>query len=173
MRCCCMGLKSRIRGLVAPAVRRAIASALTYPVIRRNVIRALAADPALENIPYLEGKHLDNARLFANRYDLISSLRCIEGGVIAEVGVAHGEFSEFLLNELKPRSFVAFDVFDMHEWGTFWGTTTSNLLNNMSHLEYYKRRFAHRSAQVVIEVGMSNSTLAKYPDKSFDLIYVD
>jgi predicted O-methyltransferase YrrM len=50
---------------------------------------------------------------------------------------------------------------------------TKILLSNMRHLDYYKQKFADRGAQVVVEVGRSNLNLAKYPDKSFDLIYVD
>ena len=53
--------------------------------------------------PALEAKHLDNPKFFANRNDLISSLRPGEGGVIAEIGVAHGDFSEYLLDELQPQ----------------------------------------------------------------------
>ena len=43
----------------------------------------------------------------------------------------------------------------------------------MTQLEHYRRKFADRGSQVVIEVGMSQQNLAKYPDKSFDLIYID
>ena len=173
-----MGLKNRLRRSLAPAVRhisaRAIPAALGYPAIRDNVMKALAADPTLESIPPLQAKHLDDARLFANRNDLISSMRSvIEGGVIAEVGVAQGDFSEFLLQELEPTKFVAFDIFNMHEWGAAWGDSTSNVLNNMTHLEFYRRRFADRGTQITIEVGMSHLNLANYPDKSFDLIYID
>jgi Methyltransferase domain len=171
-----VGLTGRLRRVVAPVRRigaRAIPFALKYSAIRENVMRALAANRAHENIPPLEAKHLDNARLFANRKDLISSIPSIQGGVVAEVGVAHGDFSEFLIDQLKPKRFVAFDLFTMHEWGVAWEDTTANLLNNMTHLEFYKRRFADRSAEVVIEVGMSHLTLGKYPNKSFDLIYID
>ena len=134
---------------------------------------AIAAGFWKDEYPTLEAKHLDNPRLFANREDLISALRSAEGGVIAEVGVAHGVFSEYLLNELRPRKFVAFDIFNMHEWDTYCNVRTNILFNNMTHLDYYRRKFADRGSQVVIEVGKSNLTLAKYPDKSFDLIYVD
>jgi hypothetical protein len=169
-----MALKDRIRRLVAPAIRRISAKALTHPTIRQDVMRSLFANYTVGNIPALEGKHLDEAQLFADRKSLISSLRSIEGGFIAEVGVAEGDFSEFLLNELKPTLFVAFDIFNfnMQEWGA-WGQTTAKLFNGISHLDFYKRRFADRGSQVVIEVGMSHSTLAKYPDRFFDLIYLD
>ncbi len=76
--------------------------------MRRSVI---AAGFWNEDYPAVEAKHLDNPRLFANREDLISSMRSAEGGLIGEVGVAHGIFSEYLLNELRPRKFVAFDLF--------------------------------------------------------------
>jgi hypothetical protein len=78
-----------------------------------------------------------------------------------------------LIEQLKPKRFVAFDLFNMHEWSNAWGIPTVKYLYNMTHLEFYKRRFADRSAEVVIEVGMSHLTVVKYPDKSFDLIYID
>lgn len=150
------------------------------PVFQTNAIRkyamrraAIAAGFWNEDYPTLQSKHLDNPRLFANREDLISAMRSVEEGVIAEVGVAHGLFSEYLLNELRPRKFVAFDIFNMHEWDTYCNVPTNILFNNMTHLDYYRRKFADRGSQVVTEVGKSNFNLAKYPDKSFDLIYID
>jgi predicted O-methyltransferase YrrM len=47
------------------------------------------------------------------------------------------------------------------------------MFGNMTQLEHYRRKFADRGPQVVIEVGMSQQNLAKYPNKSFDLIYID
>jgi hypothetical protein len=61
----------------------------------------------------------------------------------------------------------------MHEWDTYCNVPTHILLNNMTPLDYYRRKFADRGSQVVIEVGRSNLNLATYPDKSFDLIYID
>lgn len=122
--------------------------------------------------PALETKHLDNPRLFAHRNDLISSLRPGAGGVIAEIGVAHGDFSEYLLDELRPQEFVAFDLFNMEEWlpTRQWSIER---LNNMTHLEFYRQRFNSRGAQVKVEVGMSYLRLAAYKDRYFDLIYID
>ena len=154
---------------------QAVAPVFRAPAIRDYAMRRAVAAWGLwdDDYPALEPKHLDNPKLFANREDLISSMRFAEGGVIAEIGVATGEFSEYLLNQLQPKKFVAFDVFNLHEWDTFLRIPTKILFNNMTHLDYYKQKFADRGAQVVIEVGRSNLNLAKYPDKSFDLIYVD
>jgi Methyltransferase domain len=126
-----------------------------------------------QDYPALEANHVENARLFANREDLISSMGFMEGGVVAEIGVAQGNFSEYLLTVLRPRKFVAFDTFAMHEYPMHWGVPSSKLFDNMTHLEFYKRKFSDRSAQVVLEVGLSNEKLAIYPDECFDLIYID
>jgi disulfide oxidoreductase YuzD len=123
--------------------------------------------------PALESRHLAGAKLFANREALIASLPLAPGGTIAEIGVAHGDFSEFLLVQLAPRTLVAFDFFNMHEAGTLWGKDTRQLLQGMKHLDFYQHRFRGRGDQVVTEPGVSYLTLAKYPDRTFDMVYVD
>jgi hypothetical protein len=125
------------------------------------------------DFPALEARHLAGAGLFANREALIASLPLAAGGTIAEIGVAHGEFSEFLLAQLAPKALVAFDFFHMHEAGSLWGKDTRQLLQGMNHLEFYKYRFRSRGDQVVTEPGVSYLTLSKYPDRTFDMIYVD
>jgi hypothetical protein len=128
--------------------------------------------PTVE-FPALEPRHLAGARLFANREALIASLPLPPGGTIAEIGVAHGDFSEFLLRQLAPKTLVAFDFFNMHEAGALWGKDARQLLHGMKHLDFYRHRFRNRGDQVVTEPGMSYLTLAKYPDRTFDMIYVD
>ena len=120
--------------------------------------------------PALESKHFDNPSLFAHRNDLISSLRPGQDGVIAEIGVAHGDFSEYLLDELRPQEFVAFDVFNMEAWlpKRQWSVER---LNNMTHLEFYRQRFCDRGTQVKTEVGLSYLQLATYKDK-YLILYI-
>ena len=171
---------NKLLGQIRRVGGMAIAPVFKVDAIRHYVLaRAVSENISTQNYPTLEAKHLDNPRLFTDRMLLLSSMRSVKGGVIAEVGVAEGDFSEYLLNELRPKKFVAFDIFTMHEWdrvggGPWRGIGKPNvLLENMTHLDYYKRRFADRGAQVVIEVGMSSVNLKKYPDKTFDLIYID
>jgi hypothetical protein len=121
------GLK-QIRRLVG----RAAAVLFKVEAIRRYAMRTIAATTFdvqnySENYPALKAKHLDNARLFANRQDLISSMTFLKGGVIAEIGVADGCFSEFLLSELQPKRFVAFYIFTMHEFTTSWAGTNRHV----------------------------------------------
>jgi hypothetical protein len=123
--------------------------------------------------PDLTESHLREAKLYSSREDLLAGLNFLRGGVIAEVGVAFGDFSEFILNTLEPRKFVAIDDFEMDAWESAWGVSISTTFKGMRHLDFYKRRFALRGAQVVIEVGKSEDTLRRYEDKFFDMIYID
>jgi disulfide oxidoreductase YuzD len=126
-----------------------------------------APNPTVE-APALEPRHLAGARLFANREALIASLPIAPGGTIAEIGVLRGEFSQLLLATLQPKTFVAFDLFTEHPVQSKRGR--GEIAYNS---QFYRRRFADRGDQVVIEVGPSHIMLAKYPDRTFDMIYVD
>ena len=76
---------TRIRRVGGMAAR----SLLKVNAIREFVIHSISYNNS-ENYPVIEAKHLDNARLFAHREDLISYFSFLEGGVIAEIGVADG-----------------------------------------------------------------------------------
>jgi hypothetical protein len=97
----------------------------------------------------------------------------LRGGIFAEIGVARGDFSEFLIEKLEPRLFVGFDIFLMHEYPEHWGTPSEILFNGKTQLEFYKERFSSRGKQVVTEVGPGDVKLLEYPDEYFDLIYID
>lgn len=167
-----MGLKRQLVPIVASIIRRMAARTRSHATIRDNITAGIFTNFSLDHIPVLETKHLHDARLFANREDLIQSLDSVKGGVVAEVGVALGEFSEFLLDELQPKKFVAFDTFTIYKWGGTWkGVAVNDWLKGDNHLDYYRKKFDNRP-EVLIEVGMSHQTLARYPEKFFDLIYL-
>jgi predicted O-methyltransferase YrrM len=122
--------------------------------------------------PDLQARHVEGAKLFASRADLIRSLAPdMSGKAIAEVGVAFGDFSEVLLRELNPAHFVAFDLFNIHVWPSIWGKKPSDTFGGKTHPEFYRERFS--SHNITLEPGMSWETLPTYPDGFFDLIYVD
>jgi Methyltransferase domain len=130
-------------------------------------------DYPYRDYPELTERHLREAKLYSSRKHLLADLKFLRGGVIAEVGVAYGDFSEFILKTLEPKIFVAFDLFQMHNMPVAWGVPTSVTLKGMTHVDFYKNRFASRGDQVVIEVGNSNDTVPCYQDKLFDMIYID
>ncbi|AOJ79922.1 hypothetical protein WS86_04285 [Burkholderia savannae] len=124
------------------------------------------------DFPALERKHLVDAKLFAHRVDMVSWFGTF-GGTIAELGVAAGDFSNVMIERLKPSKFVAIDLFDMHKYPVIWGRPSSELFNNKTQLDFFRDRFSGEGDRLVTEVGLSYEMLGKYPDHSFDLIYVD
>src|SRR5271169_6191736 len=102
--------------------------------------------------PALSWRHVAGARLFANREDLAASLAIRRDPVIAEIGVARGEFSEFLVRHFAPAKFVAFDTFTMDEWGDCWGTPANDYLGGMTHLDCYRDRIRTFGNCVSLEV---------------------
>lgn len=133
----------------------------------------LAKRPAYPHpsYPLLTERNLEVARLFPSRNELIASLGCING-TIAEVGVALGDFTEILIDKLKPKLFVAFDNFEMDNWADIWGVSKEKTFHGLSHIEFYRQRFRD-VPQVKIEAGDSRETLSRLTDQSFDLIYID
>jgi len=123
--------------------------------------------------PALHATHLREAHLYANRTDMLNALALPLGGVVAEIGVAHGEFSEAIHKAMRPRKFVAFDLFKMHEHEVVWGVPSSSLLNGMTHVDFYRHRFSSKPCEIVLEVGQTEDTLPRYTQPEFDFIYVD
>lgn len=130
-------------------------------------------DIPLRRTPPLDSTHFLDAVLYANRVDMLRALPIKRGGVVAEIGVAHGEFSEIMLEVLSPAKFCAFDTFDLHTLETAWGIPTAVLLKGMTHRQFYAQRFDGRDAEVSIHEGFSSDTLPNIPDETFDAIYVD
>jgi hypothetical protein len=124
------------------------------------------------DFPSVKQQHVEGAQLFATRQDMVQAI-APRNGIVAELGVGLCEFSEFLINTLHPVKFFAFDLYDLEKYKMRWGKPTTEWLNNLSHLEFCKQRFAHWSDIVYMEVGFSHELLAKHHDRSFDLIYVD
>jgi hypothetical protein len=103
--------------------------------------RAIAENTPQSSFPELRKDHIDGAaRLFASREDLIEGLGVIPGQQLTEVGVAFGDFSEFLLQSLKPEVLVAIDLFELHNTPEVWGRSTAEVFDNGTHLDYYRRR---------------------------------
>jgi hypothetical protein len=128
------------------------------------------------DFPGLRREHIEGARLFADRWDLVSSLLVSRpGAVMAEVGVGYGEFSDYLLQQCQPSKLVAIDAFRMHELPErkFWGRPANSVFGDLSHRQYYQQRFQSYGDRVVVEEGMSWEVLGRYPDGFFDFIYVD
>jgi hypothetical protein len=132
--------------------------------------------PAIVFPEVLGPQHIDDdARLFANRYELIKSLHEFTGGRIAELGVLFGDFSRFLIDKLKPTRFDAYDTFQCHKVPFIWHHSTSDIFKGATQREYYAKRFEKeiKSGQLFIFEGDSSEELNKQENHAYDLIYVD
>lgn len=131
------------------------------------------APPAPPPSQGLFQQHVEGALLYADRHEMVRRLNLPKGAAIAEIGVALGEFSEFLLAELQPTIFHGIDLFRMHESPVIWGKPSTELFDNMTQLDFYKRRFASEGDRVKIGVGLSYDVLETLDDASLDMIYID
>lgn len=113
------------------------------------------------------------AKLYADRYLMIRDLGIPQNGVIAEVGVAHGEFTDFLVRQLTPSHFYALDVFEMEKEPIHWGIKQEELFHGKTHYDFYRDRFADVGTRFSILRGRSTDTLPSLPDASIDMIYID
>jgi hypothetical protein len=104
---------------------------------------------------------------------MLAGIGCPPDGVVCEVGVALGDFSVRMIELLAPRTFVAFDNFTMHLEPAHWGRPSQELFGGLTHQEFYRRRLSPHGDRVAVEQGLSHEGLARYPDRHFDLIYLD
>lgn len=98
--------------------------------------------------PRLRDDAFAQAQLFSDRNAMLASLAIGDCG--AEVGVQHGNFSRFLLDNLPVKKLHLFEM-------------------NPGAI----RRDVRDSARVIVHGGDSATNLRRQPDASFDWIYVD
>lgn len=127
-------------------------------------------------LPYtLMQVHVEDARLFADRIEMLKSFSSRQGLTIAEIGVAYGDFSKSILDILSPKSFHAYDLFQFHNVPVIWGEKTENTLKGLSHRSFYEKRFARGidAGQVLIFEGDSAAEMEKREYGTYDIIYID
>lgn len=123
--------------------------------------------------PKLPAELLEHARLLPDRRAALPLWP--RAAVIAEVGVAAGDFSAAILRTCEPRRFLAIDRFDLHTLPELWGAPPQRLFGERTHLDFYQHRFAAEIAAgtVSVHVGDSATAIAALPDASVDVFYVD
>lgn len=124
----------------------------------------------------LEQRHVEGAKLFAHRAAMIADIKLCDKPVIAEIGVAFGDFSRLMLDRFCPARFDAFDTYGMHQWEKTWGGGgMRDALAGKTHSEFYRDRFASEIAEGLVNMieGDSSAMLSALPDFFYDLIYID
>ncbi|PZF78502.1 hypothetical protein DK847_01430 [Aestuariivirga litoralis] len=126
-------------------------------------------------LPIRDSDVLKDARLFASRYHLIKSLsERLKGKRIAEVGIAFGDFTKFLLQELDPSHFDAYDIFKLTDSQRMNGVSCADILKGKTHLEFFNERFESAiKAGVLRAIPGDSSSNLKNAKVQYDMIYVD
>jgi hypothetical protein len=108
----------------------------------------------------LEKKHINNTKLLVNRLELLEVLP--KNGVVAELGVDTGDFSQEILNITNPSKLHLIDA---------WGSTRYN----SEKKDFVFNRFSQEIENGLIEinVGLTTDVVNIFTDKFFDWIYID
>ena len=108
----------------------------------------------------LQNHHLVNAKLLANREALLLLLP--KEGVVAELGVYEGKFSEKIIEICKPKTLHLVDV---------WDTVRFSQVKK----ELVAAKFAKEinKGSVQIQVVLSNKVVEQFKDDYFDWIFID
>jgi hypothetical protein len=123
----------------------------------------------LVGLPAFTPEQVKGARLYADRRDMLAHLEIPHEGNVVEVGVAFGDLSQFLVEKLAPKHFVAVDNFRLHHVGQIWGLDPNVVMDGRKHLDWYQSNFPE--ARCIR--GQSAEGLSTLPDAWADLIYVD
>lgn len=127
----------------------------------------------MKEIGDLPIESFEKARVFANRVEALKIVP--RGGIVAEIGVALGYFSDQIINWLQPDHFYAVDYFNRDNPDvSFWGY---NCLKEtgMLHEEWYRHKYSNliNINKMSVCSGMSWDVMEGFEDDFFDYIYVD
>lgn len=116
---------------------------------------------------------LASTRVLPSRLSVLPLLP--KGGVVVEVGVALGDFSEHLIRECDAAHFIAIDNFQLHTLPLFWGHPREHWFGALTHGAFYRRRFDAmiRAGRVSVIERDSAPALESLADGSVDVLYLD
>ena len=110
--------------------------------------------------PSLTSRHIEHLRLVKNRSRMLMLMP--SNGIVAEVGVDEGNYSEEILSITQPKILYLIDAWCSKRYGD----------NKFNTVQNRFREEVDRG-QVVIKRGISWEQLQKLPDSYFDWIYLD
>lgn len=119
----------------------------------------------------LNNRQLQHTKVYASRCDTFDLLPT--NGICMEVGVAFGDFSDFICQKLSPRKFHAVDKFSATYEKQFFGEQRFGPDDN--HESFYAKRFKKLIEQGVVQMhkGLSWEIISDFPDNYFDFVYID
>ncbi len=113
--------------------------------------------------------------LNANRNDVLKYLP--QNGTAAEIGVATGYYSDYLLQGLNPRTLHLVDPWRRQDDVENYVTDINNTTDAEGNRRYQGilDKFAPQIANGIVEVHRATSTeiANSFPDEYFDFVYID
>jgi len=136
-------------------IRRKLVKILNLAMIEQRETQE-AKTPKIK----LEKQHIQNAKLLLNREELLERLP--KSGVVAEIGVDEGNFSEMILRICNPSKLHLIDSWGTERFGD-------------DKFDCVRQRFNDRlnSGLVKIHGKLSIDAAEDFKDELFDWIYID
>lgn len=131
---------------------------MVHPTVYNYSIKHYLEEFHQERYPRVDisKENISNTKVLLNREEILEKMP--KGGVMAEVGVAYGDFSLEMIRICKPKKIYCIDIWEMEErWSRF----------NENMKEYID------SGLVEVMKGDSIDMLRKIPDGSLDFVYID
>lgn len=123
---------------------------------------SLIQKPKYETMPVPEigHKYLENGKMLSTREQLLALLP--QNGVVAELGVDHGDFSKMILDINQPAILHLIDVWKSDRY-------PEQLFHEVS--QQFQTEI--KEGIVVVNRGLSTDLVSQFPDRYFDWIYID
>ena len=123
-----------------------------------QAVRSKAED-RLPKIP-LQPQHIEGATLLTDRLSLLELLP--KHGVVAELGVAAGDFSRQIVDICTPAQLHLMDIWSSDRYGEELYLSVNN------HFQQQQQR-----GEMTIHRKPSLEALESFPDQTFDWVYID
>lgn len=116
------------------------------------------------------GLNINDMVEYKNRVEMLSEIS--KGGRVVEIGVYAGEYSEHLLEVIRPAELILIDRFNDEEIEC--GDANGNNIQVRQGLELYDSVCKKFAKHPCVRVFRRNSTfITNFADDYFDLIYID
>ncbi len=118
-------------------------------------------------------KQLENAKIFQDRWSWAKQLP--DNINFMELGVAAGDFSHFLLTNIKLNNLYLIDLYNHNDFRTGWDEIKSTRFNSTTHYNFVKERFKSFNNVKMIK-GFSHNVMQKLINDNkikFDVVYLD
>jgi len=108
----------------------------------------------------LSQKNINNLKVVINREILLKFLP--KNGIVAELGVDRGDFSDEIISLTQPKKLYLIDIWDSERY-------------NIDKMVYVKKRFQKQIDEGIVTIrrNTSEKELKKFENGYFDWVYID